>query len=89
MRYADLAADDLMDQLEKEARSCGGFDLIAGGTPCTNLSGENRVPATAATGASGLDGHESRLFYNFAEICRRMVRLYRELKGLPSVDYYR
>lgn len=88
VRYRDLADPELVAKLEEEARACNGFDLIAGGTPCNNFSGSNRGAKEAASGRSGLNGKHSRIFYNFAEICRRMVDVYNELWGVGKVEYY-
>lgn len=52
----DLArAEQIIDMI-------GGFDLIVGGSPCNNLAGSNRVSR------DGLEGSESRLFYDYFRI---------------------
>ncbi|KAK3030425.1 hypothetical protein RJ639_037554 [Escallonia herrerae] len=33
----------IADKVEQWIRSCGGFDLVIGGSPCHNLAGGNRV----------------------------------------------
>ncbi|GAQ79593.1 DNA cytosine methyltransferase [Klebsormidium nitens] len=90
VRYRDLSDPTLLANLDVEARQCNGFDLVAGGTPCNNFSGNNRVlkDATTGRGRVGLDGKHSRLFYNFADICRRMVDLQNELRGTEKIVYY-
>lgn len=90
VRYRDLSNPTLVANLENEARQCNGFDLVAGGTPCNNFSGNNRMLKDVATGRGrvGLNGKHSRLSYNFGDICRRMVDLYSELRGTAKVDYY-
>ncbi|KAL5711187.1 DNA (cytosine-5)-methyltransferase drm2 [Ranunculus cassubicifolius] len=50
------------DQLESLVRSVGGFDLIIGGSPCNNLSGNNRHHR------DGLQGDQSILFYDYCRI---------------------
>ncbi|TMW99485.1 DNA (cytosine-5)-methyltransferase DRM2-like [Solanum pennellii] len=50
------------DRLEQLIDSCGGFDLLIGGSPCNNLAGSNRVSR------DGLEGKESSLFYDYVRI---------------------
>lgn len=87
-RYKDLSDPSLVGALEREARACNGFDLIAGGTPCNNFAGRNRGDKQSANGRSGLDGKHSRLFYNFSDICRRMVGIYNEVRGVGTLVCY-
>lgn len=50
------------DRLEQLIHSFGGFDLVIGGSPCNNLAGSNRHHR------DGLEGQESKLFYDFFRI---------------------
>ncbi|XP_024531159.1 DNA (cytosine-5)-methyltransferase DRM2-like, partial [Selaginella moellendorffii] len=47
---------------ELAARAGGGFDLVAGGSPCNNFSGNNRTSRT------GITGDKSRLFFDYVRI---------------------
>ncbi|KAK7271664.1 hypothetical protein RJT34_27749 [Clitoria ternatea] len=50
------------ERLEQLISTCGGFDLIVGGSPCNNLAGSNRVSR------DGLEGKESSLFFDYFRI---------------------
>ncbi|GAQ83292.1 hypothetical protein KFL_001420175 [Klebsormidium nitens] len=54
----------------------GGIDLIVGGSPCNNLTGSNRVCR------DGLEGVQSKLFYEYVRIVQTTMRLYRHF--VPS-----
>lgn len=56
----DLNADKLKHLID----SLGGFDLVIGGSPCNNLTGNNRVSR------DGLRGEHSVLFYDYFRILR-------------------
>uniref|UniRef100_A0A166E8R2 DNA (cytosine-5-)-methyltransferase n=2 Tax=Daucus carota subsp. sativus TaxID=79200 RepID=A0A166E8R2_DAUCS len=49
-------------ELKKLMQKCGGFDLVIGGSPCNNLSGNNR------TTRDGLDGEHSSCFFDYCRI---------------------
>ena len=49
-------------ELKKLMQMCGGFDLVIGGSPCNNLSGNNR------TTRDGLDGKHSSCFFDYCRI---------------------
>ncbi|XP_042511756.1 DNA (cytosine-5)-methyltransferase DRM2-like [Macadamia integrifolia] len=51
-----------IDRLEELIKSLGGFDLIIGGSPCSNLTGSNRVSR------DGLQGEQSILFYEYFRV---------------------
>lgn len=53
----------------------GPFDLVAGGSPCNNLTGNNRQPKDSAGGRSGLLGRDSRLFLEFPRVLNEVERL--------------
>lgn len=61
----DLTRDVLTRLVEKYR----GFDLIVGGSPCNNLTGNNRHTRT------GLEGEHSTMFFEFS----RIVSTVREL----------
>eukprot|EP01018_Ginkgo_biloba_P009612 Gb_25633 [translate_table: standard] len=50
------------DKLEELISIVGGFDLIIGGSPCNNLTGNNRSTR------DGLEGKHSSAFYEFPRI---------------------
>ncbi|KAJ0965655.1 hypothetical protein J5N97_026793 [Dioscorea zingiberensis] len=50
------------DKLEQLIHTFGGFDLVIGGSPCNNLSGNNRHSR------NGLEGKHSSLFYDYFRI---------------------
>eukprot|EP00249_Psilotum_nudum_P018677 c26913_g1_i1 orf=1531-3261(+) len=50
------------DVLAKLSHQVGGFDLIIGGSPCNNVSGNNRVTRV------GLEGKDSSAFYEFPRV---------------------
>lgn len=50
----------------------GGIDLIIGGSPCNNLTGSNRLYR------NGLEGVQSKLFYEYVRVVQTTMRLYRE-----------
>ncbi|KAL5725373.1 hypothetical protein ACHQM5_008525 [Ranunculus cassubicifolius] len=50
------------DKVEELTRKLGGFDLIVGGSPCNNLTGNNRHHR------DGLKGEHSVLFYDYFRI---------------------
>ncbi|KAJ7279246.1 hypothetical protein O6H91_Y378000 [Diphasiastrum complanatum] len=54
----DLTSDVLQDLMEE----IGEFDLVIGGSPCNNLSGNNRVSRV------GLAGPDSSLFFEFTRV---------------------
>ncbi|KAL8545804.1 hypothetical protein ACS0TY_005793 [Phlomoides rotata] len=67
-QFDETRAAQIMDMI-------GGFDLIVGGSPCNNLAGSNRVSR------DGLEGSESRLFYDYfriVEICKSYM-MHKEL----------
>eukprot|EP01018_Ginkgo_biloba_P039196 Gb_33731 [translate_table: standard] len=64
--------DEVLEELIEEV---GGFDLIIGGSPCNNLSGNNR------NSRDGLEGRQSSVFYEFPRILN-VVRQKMRLKGM-------
>lgn len=42
-----------------------GCHLVIGGSPCNNISGNNRQPASSDTGRAGFAGRQSQLFHEF------------------------
>ncbi|OEL24745.1 DNA (cytosine-5)-methyltransferase DRM2 [Dichanthelium oligosanthes] len=50
------------DWLESTIRRIGGFDLVIGGSPSSNLAGNNRYHC------NGLEGEHSSLFYHYVRI---------------------
>lgn len=66
--FDEAKAEQIMDTI-------GGFDLIVGGSPCNNLAGSNRVSR------DGLEGSESRLFYDYFRILE-IVKVYMRHKHL-------
>lgn len=42
--------------------------LVTGGSPCNNISGNNRRPSDTSTGRSGLSGFHSGMFLEFASV---------------------
>lgn len=59
------------DGLEELVDTVGGFDLIIGGSPCNNLSGNNRVSR------DGLEGKQSSFFYEFPQILNEVKQIMR------------
>lgn len=57
------------DVLEELIDTVGGFDLVIGGSPCNNLSGNNRVSR------DGLEGKHSAVFYEFARIWNEVTQI--------------
>ncbi|GLJ36890.1 hypothetical protein SUGI_0745750 [Cryptomeria japonica] len=55
--------------LEEVIDRVGGFDLIVGGSPCNNLSGNNRVSR------NGLEGKQSSIFYEFPRILNEIRQI--------------
>ncbi|KAL5717694.1 DNA (cytosine-5)-methyltransferase drm2 [Ranunculus cassubicifolius] len=53
-----------IDKLKHYIDSLGGFDLVIGGSPCNNLSGNNRVTR------DGLQGEHSVLFFDYFRILK-------------------
>ncbi|MCO5575440.1 hypothetical protein L7F22_029241 [Adiantum nelumboides] len=64
----DLTHDVLVDLVDE----VGPIDLIIGGSPCNNLSGNNRVSRV------GLCGSESSLFFEFPRILNIVTQVMRE-----------
>jgi site-specific DNA-cytosine methylase len=62
-----LGRGELLDLVKRY----GGFDLIVGGSPCNNLSGNNMWTRV------GLDGDKSGVFFEFS----RIVSALREFAG--------
>ncbi|PIA31365.1 hypothetical protein AQUCO_05000033v1 [Aquilegia coerulea] len=62
------------DQLQKYINTYGGFDLIVGGSPCTNLTGSNLHHR------DGLAGKESILFYDFWRVLNTVKCIMRNNK---------
>jgi site-specific DNA-cytosine methylase len=52
----------------------GPLDFVGGGSPCNNLTGNNRRPAESAGGRSGLLGRDSRLFLEFPRVLNEVER---------------
>eukprot|EP00250_Pteridium_aquilinum_P018467 c24103_g1_i1 orf=250-2667(+) len=63
----DLTHDALSDLIDEVGR----IDLIIGGSPCNNLSGNNRVSRV------GLNGSESSLFFEFPRILTIVTQVMR------------
>ncbi|KAI3856552.1 hypothetical protein MKX03_028394 [Papaver bracteatum] len=53
-------------KLESLVNDVGGFDLIIGGSPCNNLSGNNRKSRV------GLDGDKSCLFFDYVRVLKQV-----------------
>lgn len=66
----DLGREDLAELVH----TYGGFDFIVGGSPCQNLSANNRVSRT------GLDGSKSIEFFEFSRIVAAVRELTMNLK---------
>ncbi|KAH7444786.1 hypothetical protein KP509_02G091600 [Ceratopteris richardii] len=64
----DLTHEVLTDLIDE----VGPIDLIIGGSPCNNLSGNNRVSRT------GLNGSESSLFFEFPRILNIVTQIMRD-----------
>ncbi|KAI5063306.1 hypothetical protein GOP47_0021853 [Adiantum capillus-veneris] len=64
----DLTYDVLADLVDE----VGPIDLIIGGSPCNNLSGNNRVSRV------GLSGSESSLFFEFPRILNIVTQVMRD-----------
>ncbi|GAQ78775.1 S-adenosyl-L-methionine-dependent methyltransferases superfamily protein [Klebsormidium nitens] len=58
-----------------ELVAAGPLDLLVGGSPCNQLTGNNRGPNNTAGGRSGLFGRESRLFLDFFRVLNEVERL--------------
>ena len=54
-----------------------GCHLVIGGSPCNNITGNNRQSSTTASGRSGFGGEDSKLFIEFV----RALNLVREAYG--------
>ncbi|PON98980.1 DNA methylase, C-5 cytosine-specific, active site [Trema orientale] len=50
------------ERIEQWIGVFGGFDLVIGGSPCSNLSGSNRVSR------NGLEGDQSSLFFHYYRV---------------------
>ncbi|KAL3643971.1 hypothetical protein CASFOL_011903 [Castilleja foliolosa] len=59
--FDDVQAFDAR-RIEEITSRIGHFDLVVGGSPCNNLAGSNRVSR------DGLEGSESKLFYDYFRI---------------------
>jgi len=59
------------DVLEELIDTVGGFDLVIGGSPCNNLSGNNRISR------DGLEGEQSSVFYEFPRILNEVREIMR------------
>ena len=59
--------------LRKWVTLYGPFDLVIGGSPCNNFTGNNRVSKDKPTGRAGLDGKDSRLFMQFVNVVKEIL----------------
>ncbi|KAK9791819.1 hypothetical protein WJX73_009854 [Symbiochloris irregularis] len=57
-----------------------GIHLVIGGSPCNNLTMSNRQPSTSASGPSGFNGQDSKLFTEFEKGVRKVREAYRDLR---------
>ncbi|GFP99736.1 DNA (cytosine-5)-methyltransferase drm2 [Phtheirospermum japonicum] len=59
-------------RIEEITSRIGHFDLVVGGSPCNNLAGSNRVSR------DGLEGSESKLFYDYFRIIEEVRSISRQ-----------
>ncbi|GBG84768.1 hypothetical protein CBR_g39145 [Chara braunii] len=54
----------------------GGIDLVVGGSPCGNLTGTNRRSPEFSNGRCGLEGENSKLFFDFHRILELVIEMH-------------
>ena len=71
----------LREWVEKNSIQPGRL-LLIGGPPCNNVPGtNNHLPSTHPNGQCGIDGGESKLYYEFARIYKLLEKIMREKRS--------